>query len=324
MSRRRASSARSKSRRTRPSPPITAAAGTISRRPRGPDVGIYGTAGDWDLIGGDDGTIDIYGAQASVVGQADTIDFVDDNVDDAVSVYATSGKWDEISGSDGLVYLTDAQANVFGGGDTVRLAGDGDAVSLYGTDGNWDAVGVDDATVYATSAQTNVERRRHGEAGLLRLRPEFYDTDGNWDAVGAVDVTVYATGAQTNVDGGGDMIKLVGDGAAVSLTTNGNWDGSTQTTRPSTRPTLRPMSSAAATRSSCPRRTTTRSAYIRRMGIGIASTAIMASSMKRARRPTSSAATIRSISLGGREIGEVSTIPEPPGTMWLATTRRSI
>ena len=102
------------------------------------------------------GTINLNGAQTSVAGGGDTVNFLGSS-GNAASLYNTAGNWDYINGSGGTVYLTNAQTSVAGGGDTVNFLGSsGNAASLYNTAGNWDYINGSGGTVYLTNAQTSV------------------------------------------------------------------------------------------------------------------------------------------------------------------------
>ncbi len=194
----------------------------------GDAVTLSATANNWDYVTGAGGTINLNGAQTSVAGGGDTIDYLGSS-GNAASLYNTAGNWDYINGSSGTVYLTNAQTSVAGGGDTVNFLGSsGDAASLYNTAGNWDYINGSGGTVYLTNAQTSVAGG--GDTvnflGSSGNAASLYNTAGNWDYINGSGGTVYLTNAQTSVAGGGDTVNFLGSsGNAASLyNTAGNWD----------------------------------------------------------------------------------------------------
>jgi hypothetical protein len=191
---------------------------------------LYDTAGDWDVVNGSGGTVDLTSAQSVVYGGADTINFLGGS-GNAVSLADTTNN-DAVNGTSGAVYLTSAQSAVEGGGDTINfLGGSGNLAGLSDTAGDWDVVNGSNGAVNLTSAQSVVYGGgdtidSFGGAGNAA---SLADTAGDWDvfanSFGTVG-TVYLTSAQSAVEGGGDAINFLrGSGNAASLSaTAGDWD----------------------------------------------------------------------------------------------------
>ena len=101
----------------------------------------------------------LHGAQASVFGGGNTIDFDGSNTD-AASLYQTSNNWDTVFGDDGAVTLNGAQASLLGHGDYVYFNSDDyNGISLYWT------YGVDDHIIGSNGAINLTERAgRRAEA----------------------------------------------------------------------------------------------------------------------------------------------------------------
>jgi hypothetical protein len=186
----------------------------------------YLQAGPWVSLTDANATFKLSGgAQASVIGGGDTINFTGGS-GNAASLYSTGGNWDTVNASNGAVYLNSSQASINGGGDLIGLYGSGDAVSLYGTSGNWDWIVASNSSVYDYSSQISI----WGGGNLVGVYGSgdfvsVWATSGNWDWMVASNSTVYDNSAQTSVWGGGDTIGLYGTGDFVSLwATSGSWD----------------------------------------------------------------------------------------------------
>ncbi|WP_428333329.1 NF038122 family metalloprotease [Novosphingobium sp.] len=171
------------------------------------------------------------GAQASVTGGSDTIDFSPGTTGDAVVLGGTASAWNTVSGSGGTIDLSDAQAAIKGGNNTIGFTGAaGSVVGLYATGSNWDSVsGPVAGTIYLTGAQAaiagggDVVSFAGGSGNVVGL----YDTGGSWDSVWAPgSETIYLTSAQAAITGGGDTISFAGGaGNVVGLyDTGGAWD----------------------------------------------------------------------------------------------------
>src|SRR5271165_6922517 len=94
---------------------------------------LYSTGGDWDTVNGSNGTVALNGAQASVVGGNDTIDFFSSS-GNAASLYNTGGNWDLVNGANGEIIFNSAQSTVAGGSATITFTGSSAATLSGGSD----------------------------------------------------------------------------------------------------------------------------------------------------------------------------------------------
>ena len=127
-------------------------------------VSIANTGASWQTVYGDDGTITLTAARASIEGNGDA---VTGSAGSSASFYATSGLPELYDGSNGHVTLNNALADITGASNVIYLEGAVNSAYLQGyTDmlnifattpaGGWDSIYGSSAFIYVHSSQTNV------------------------------------------------------------------------------------------------------------------------------------------------------------------------
>ena len=185
----------------------------------GDPVSLSGSDNNWDYVTATGATITLNGAQTSVAGGGDTINYASGN-GNAVDIYKTGGSADTVTATGSAIYLNSAQAHVTGGGDWVDFqSGSGNAVTLAGTSNNWDWVTAADATVDFDGAQATVAGGgdtiafQSGSGNSLAIT----GTGGSADAITASASNIYMLGAEATVTGGGDWVDFQGGTDSVKL-----------------------------------------------------------------------------------------------------------
>lgn len=193
----------------------------------GDPVSLSGSDNNWDYVTATGATITLNGAQTSVAGGGDTINYASGN-GNAVDIYKTGGSADTVTATGSAIYLNSAQAHVTGGGDWIDFqSGSGNAVTLAGTSNNWDWVTAADATVDFDGAQATVAGGgdtiafQSGSGNSLAIT----GTGGSADAITASANNIYMLGAEATVTGGGEWVDFQGGTDSVKLAnTGGDWD----------------------------------------------------------------------------------------------------